>query len=112
MALSDELAYMTAAELAMRIRRRQLSPVEVVEACIARIEQRNKSLNAFVYFGFDDARSRAKAAEQALLSGSALGPLHGVPTAMKDLFEVKQVLHRGGYPVERQARIQTAGLAR
>ena len=89
MALSDELAYMTAAELAMRIRRRQLSPVEVVEACIARIEQRNKSLNAFVYFGFDDARSRAKAAEQALLSGSALGPLHGVPTAMKDLFDFK-----------------------
>ncbi len=89
MALSDELAYMTAAELAMRIRRRQLSPVEVVEACIARIEQRNKSLNAFVYFGFDDARTRAKAAEQALLSGSALGPLHGVPTAMKDLFDFK-----------------------
>ncbi|MFL5658476.1 MAG: amidase [Ktedonobacteraceae bacterium] len=89
MALSDELAYMTAAELAMRIRRRQLSPVEVVEACIARIEQRNKSLNAFVYFGFDDARARARAAEQALLSGSALGPLHGVPTAMKDLFDFK-----------------------
>ena len=62
MALSDELAYMTATELAMRIRRRQLSPVEVVEAFIARIQQRNPSLNAFVYFGFDDARKRAKAA--------------------------------------------------
>ncbi len=49
MALTDELAYMTATELAMRIRRRQLSPVEVVEACIARIQQRNPSLNAFVY---------------------------------------------------------------
>src|SRR5690242_5604670 len=80
MALSDELAYLSATELALRIRRRQLSPVEVVDAFIQRIEQRNKSLNAFVYFGFEDARKRAKAAEQALMAGEALGPLHGVPT--------------------------------
>jgi amidase len=84
MALSDELAYLTATELAIRIRRRQLSAVEVVDAFIERIEQRNKSLNAFVYLGFEDARKRAKEAEQALLAGAALGPLHGVPTAMKD----------------------------
>src|SRR5436190_7103587 len=89
MALSDELAYVTAAELAIRIRRRQLSPVEVVDAFIERIEQRNKSLNAFVYLGFEDARKRAKEAEQALMAGAALGPLHGVPTAMKDLFDFK-----------------------
>src|SRR5947208_7665358 len=89
MALSDELAYVTAAELAIRIRRRQLSPVEVVDAFIERIEQRNKSLNAFVYLGFEDARKRAKEAEQALMAGSALGPRHGVPTGMKDLFDFK-----------------------
>src|SRR5436305_2086126 len=89
MALSDELAYVTAAELAIRIRRRQLSPVEVVDAFIERIEQRNKSLNAFVYLGFEDARKRAKEAEQALMAGAPLGPLHGVPTAMKDLFDFK-----------------------
>jgi amidase len=89
MALSDELAYLPATELALRIRRRQLSPVEVVDAFIQRIEQRNKSLNAFVYFGFEDARKRAKETEQALMAGEALGPLHGVPTAMKDLFDFK-----------------------
>lgn len=89
MALSDELAYLSATELALRIRRRQLSPVEVVDAFIQRIEQRNKSLNAFVYFGFEDARKRAKEAEQALMAGEGLGPLHGVPTAMKDLFDFK-----------------------
>jgi amidase len=89
MALSDELAYVTATELAIRIRRRQLSPVEVVDAFIERIEQRNKSLNAFVYLGFEDARKRAKEAEHALTAGEALGPLHGVPTAMKDLFDFK-----------------------
>jgi amidase/aspartyl-tRNA(Asn)/glutamyl-tRNA(Gln) amidotransferase subunit A len=89
MKLSDQLAYMPATELAMRIRRRELSPVEVVEAFIERIEERNKSLNAFVYFGYDDARNRAKEAERALLAGEALGPLHGVPTALKDLFDFK-----------------------
>jgi amidase len=87
MALADELAYTTATELAGRIRRRELSPVEVVDACIERIEARNPTLNAFVYSGFDDARQRAREAEQALLSGAELGVLHGVPTAIKDLFD-------------------------
>jgi hypothetical protein len=52
MKLSDDLAYMTATELARRIRSRQLSPVEVVDAFIGRIEERNPSLNAFVYRPF------------------------------------------------------------
>ncbi len=64
MAFKDELAYTTAAELAARIRRRDLSPVEVVEAYIQRIEERNPSLNAFVYESFDDARRRAREAEE------------------------------------------------
>jgi amidase len=88
-AFKDELAYTTAAELAARIRRRDLSPVEVVEAYIQRIEERNPSLNAFVYEGFDDARRRAREAEEALTSGGEVGLLHGVPTAMKDLFDFK-----------------------
>src|SRR3712207_3240989 len=89
MKLSDDLAYMTATELAWRIRSRQLSPVEVVDAFIGRIEERNPSLNAFVYRGYEDARKQAREAERALTSGEELGPLHGVPTAMKDLFDFK-----------------------
>src|SRR4029450_13531301 len=89
MALSDELAYVSATELALRIRRRDLSRVEVVDAFLARIEARNPSINAFVYFGFEDARQRAKQAEQDLMSGAAIGSLHGVPTAIKDLFDFK-----------------------
>ena len=89
MKLSDELAYTSGTELAMRIRARQLSPVEVVDAYIERIEERNKSLTAFVYFGYEDARKAAKEAERALMSGEALGPLHGVPTALKDCFDFK-----------------------
>ena len=89
MTLSDELAYLSAAELAARIRRRDLSPVDVIEAFIGRIERRNPSLNALVYLGFDDARRAAKAAEQAVMRGEELGPLHGVPAAIKDLFDFK-----------------------
>jgi amidase/aspartyl-tRNA(Asn)/glutamyl-tRNA(Gln) amidotransferase subunit A len=81
--------YATASELAGRIRRRELSPVEVLDACIARIEARDPSLNAFVHRGFDEARERARAAERAVSAGEDLGLLHGVPTAIKDLFNFK-----------------------
>lgn len=84
-----ELAYITTADLATRIRRREISPVEAVDGYIQRIEDRNKSLNAFVYLGFDEARHRARESEQALVAGADLGILHGVPTAIKDLFDFK-----------------------
>ncbi|MFO1038584.1 MAG: amidase [Geminicoccaceae bacterium] len=89
MAQSDEIAWKSVTDLASMIRRRQLSPVEVMDATIARIEKRNPSLNGFVYLAFDEARAGAKAAEKALMSGAALGPLHGVPSAIKDLFNFK-----------------------
>ena len=85
----DEFAYASASELALRVRRRDLSPVEIIEAAIARIERRNPSLNAFVHLAFDEARREAKKAEQAVMTGSDLGPLHGVPAAIKDLFDFK-----------------------
>jgi amidase/aspartyl-tRNA(Asn)/glutamyl-tRNA(Gln) amidotransferase subunit A len=85
----EDIAYMSAAEIAAHVRRRTLSPVEIVDSCIARIERRNPSLNAFVFTGFDDARREAKAAEQAVMSGALTGPLHGVPSAIKDLFDFK-----------------------
>src|ERR1700674_5299215 len=84
-----DLAWASAAALALRIRRRELSPVEVMTATIERIERRNPSLNAFVFLDFDQAMERAHAAEAAVTSGATLGPLHGVPAAMKDLFDFK-----------------------
>lgn len=89
MSISDEFAYARATDLAAAIRRRELSPVELMDAVISRIEARNPSLNALVFTAFDEARERAVAAEQALTRGQDLGPLHGVPTAMKDLFDFK-----------------------
>ncbi len=85
----DELAYVSAAELAARIRSRELSPVEVVDGAIERIEARNGRLNAFIHLGFDEARQAAQEAERALAAGEEVGPLHGVPTAIKDLFDFK-----------------------
>ena len=89
MTLINELAYLPAHELAARIRRRDLSPVEVIDAFIARVEARNPSLNALVYLGFDDARREAQLAEDAVMRGADVGPLHGVPAAIKDLFDFK-----------------------
>jgi len=87
--LTTDLSYSSAAEIAARVKRRELSPVELIDACIERIEARNPSLNAFIYLGFDDARERARSAEQAVMAGQELGPLHGVPSAIKDLFDFK-----------------------
>jgi amidase len=56
---------------------------------IERIERRNPSLNAFVHLDFEQAMERARAAEATIASGATLGPLHGVPAAMKDLFDFK-----------------------
>ncbi len=87
--MSDDLAYMSAADLARRIRARELSPVEVVDACLARIEARNPSITALVFVDADGARARAREAEQKVMTGEELGPLHGVPTALKDLFDFR-----------------------
>lgn len=89
MPLSDELAYASVADLAERIRRKVLSPLEVVDAFIARIETRNPRLNAIVYEGFDDARVAAQQAERELMLDAPIGLLHGVPAAIKDLFDFK-----------------------
>ena len=84
-----DFAYVSATELARRVRDREVSPTELVDACAARIEERNPSLNAFVFTDVDGAREAAREAERALADGSAIGPLHGVPTAIKDLFDFK-----------------------
>ncbi len=83
------LADTSVVEPAHAIRRRDLSPVEVMDATIAAIEAGDETLNAFVFTAFDQARERAQEAERVVMSDQPLGPLHGVPTAIKDLFDFK-----------------------
>jgi len=85
----NELAYASAKEIGRLVRTREVSPVEIVDYFLSRIGNRNRSLNAFVFVDADGARERARAAEKALYSGEALGPLHGVPAALKDLFDYR-----------------------
>src|SRR3954468_5755406 len=84
----SELAFTPALELAARIRQKELSPVEVVEGALGRIEQLDPTLNAFSEVLADDARAKAQAAEAAVQRGDDLGPLHGVPIGVKDQMNV------------------------
>lgn len=84
-----DISYMGAGDLARAIRDKKLSPTEVMDATIDRIEARNPSLNAIVYKGFEEARARARETEEALARGEAVGSLAGVPVVMKDLFDFK-----------------------
>ena len=80
------------------IRTGQLSPVELVQSCLDRIESFNPSLNVYLTVLADEALAAAKAAEQVVTTGDALGPLHGVPVALKDNCEVAGARLTGGTP--------------
>jgi len=82
---ADELVFLSAAELAAAIRDRKISPVDVVDAVLNRIERLNIRLNAYATVSAEAARREAKVAEAAVMRGERLGPLHGVPVSVKDL---------------------------
>jgi len=92
------LAFAPASELARRIRDGELSPVTVVDAHLDRIAARNDHTNAYVTVAEDRAREHAREAERALESGEAVGPLCGVPVAIKDLQHVAGVRTTYGSP--------------
>ena len=93
---SDDLCWLPALELASLIRAKKVSPVEVTEAVLARIERLNPALNAFCTVTTDEARDAAQAAEVSVMTGEELGPLHGVPVSAKDLVFTRRVLTTGG----------------
>jgi aspartyl-tRNA(Asn)/glutamyl-tRNA(Gln) amidotransferase subunit A len=85
---SDELALLSAVELAALIRAKKASPAEVVRAVLARIERHNPAINAFVTVQAEEAMCAAAKAEDALMRGQAAGPLFGVPLHVKDNLHV------------------------
>ena len=99
MTVATELCFMTARELAHKIRRHELSAVEVMEAHLHQIEQVNPKVNAIVTLLPERAMAGARAADEALAHGDALGPLHGLPIAHKDLVPTAGIRTTRGSPL-------------
>src|SRR3984893_11129795 len=99
--------------LAAEIAARRLSPVDLVDEYLARIERLEPKLQAFVSVNAARARLAAEAADKAIRSGHAVGPLHGIPIAIKDLVEIEGEVAMGGSAAwrDRVAR-RTASLHR
>jgi len=88
--LPDLLA-LSLGEAARRVQAKELSPVELTEACLRQIERRNPEINAFITVTADSALAEARAAEAEIQRGHWRGPLHGIPIALKDLIDTAGV---------------------
>jgi len=96
--IGADVLYLTAGELSARIRKRELSPVELTEAYLARSESIGSKLNAYATLTRERALREAREAEAEIAKGKHRGPLHGIPYAAKDLLDAD------GYPAEWGAR--------
>src|ERR1700758_530967 len=97
----------TISQLAQRFRRRDVSPVEITQECLRRIENINPRLNAFITVMAESALEEARVAEEEISRGRWRGPLHGIPLALKDLIDTAGVrttsasaLHKDRVPTE------------
>ena len=99
MAMTSELHELSIAEASRLIRARKLSPVELTDALLKRIEALDPKLNAFISVTADLAVWQAKHAEEAISSGNYRGALHGIPFALKDIYNTKGTVTTGGSKV-------------
>jgi aspartyl-tRNA(Asn)/glutamyl-tRNA(Gln) amidotransferase subunit A len=108
-----ELTQLPVHELSRQLQDKRLSPVEVVDAYLARIAEKDGKLHAYTEVFAEDARLAARGAEAAIRSGHAVGPLHGVPIALKDLIEIEGKVVTGGCEAwTKRVATRTATLAR
>ncbi len=84
----SDLTFLSAVVMARQIREKKVSPVELADAHLAKIERLNPKLNAFVHVDIDRVRREAREAEAAVMSGKTLGSLHGVPISIKSSLDV------------------------
>ena len=96
MPVRDSLLELSSVELRRRIGSKEISPVELMEASIARMEALNPSVNAICATAYTRARREAKAAEKAALAGERLGPLHGLPTVGRHRQPLRPAAQRRG----------------
>jgi aspartyl-tRNA(Asn)/glutamyl-tRNA(Gln) amidotransferase subunit A len=87
----DQLTSLTLSEAADALRNKAVSPVDLTRACLARIEQLNPKLNAFITISADSALAEARAAEAEIHASRWRSPLHGIPVALKDLIDTAEV---------------------
>jgi Asp-tRNA(Asn)/Glu-tRNA(Gln) amidotransferase A subunit family amidase len=85
---ASDLIFLSATKMAELVRTRGISPVELVEAHLSRIEELNPKINAFIQIDAEGALQQARSGEQAVSRGDELGPLHGVPISIKSSIEV------------------------
>ncbi len=108
-----DLTWRPVHQLSDQLLTRRLSPVDLTEAFLERIRTHEPSLHAFVEVYADDARLAARAADAAIRSGHAVGPLHGIPVALKDLIEIEGRIVTGGCEAWRERlATRTATVAR
>jgi aspartyl-tRNA(Asn)/glutamyl-tRNA(Gln) amidotransferase subunit A len=93
------LIYLSLAEAAKLVEKREVSPLELTDACIARAEALDGTLHAYLTMTFETARQKAKTAADEIAAGNYRGPLHGIPIAVKDLYETAGVLTTAGSPL-------------
>src|SRR5690348_10335313 len=111
--MHTDLAQLPVHALAAKLKARSISPVGIVDTCLERIERLDRKLHAFVDVFATEARVAAEAADKAIRSGHPVGPLHGIPVALKDLIELEGRVTTGGSAVWRERRSShTATLAK
>jgi aspartyl-tRNA(Asn)/glutamyl-tRNA(Gln) amidotransferase subunit A len=93
---NSDLCYKTAHGLSKLIRAKEVSPVEVFQAYLDRINDTDATLNSFISYPGEEALQSAQLAEREILAGHYRGPLHGIPVGLKDIFYVKDVKNTAG----------------
>jgi len=99
MVATSELVYLTLREAADRIRRRELSAVELTDAVLARTEAVEPRVHAYITLTAEEARAAAAAADREIAAGQYRGPLHGMPIGLKDNYYTRGVRTTGGAKV-------------
>ena len=109
--MSKELCYQSATDLAMMIKRKDISSLELTQAFIDRIEEHDKKINAVVVRTFENALESAEKADNAVANGEELGPLHGVPMTIKESYVMAGTPSTWGIEANKDNYSDTDGLA-
>ncbi|NQU08532.1 MAG: amidase, partial [Candidatus Abyssubacteria bacterium] len=108
--MPGELHKMTISELAPKIRSRKISPVELTQDVLDRIKKLDPALNAYITVDTEGALKAARKAQRQIARGNYLGPLHGIPISLKDLYDTEGMRTTGGSKILRD-RVPSADAA-